>query len=161
VIPSVVQMEPGASEAFGEPDPTQPPHATYALGDNVEDPASPKHNVEAEDVRDAADGEDASAGLALSMLAPKTTRVPGTQQDPQQAAMTPQAANTPTSHCQAGGHGTQLHDGPVDLPVVTQDGNNATPTPTKAARRLARYTEEVQHMRRSLLLSNPPKQKPT
>ena len=32
--------------------------------------------------------------------------------------------------------------------------------PTEAARRLARYTEEVQQMRRSPLLSNPPKQKP-
>jgi hypothetical protein len=57
--------------------------------------------------------------------------------------MTPQAANTPTSHYQVGAHGTQLYDGLVDLPVVTQDGNNATPTLTEAARQLARYMEEV------------------
>jgi hypothetical protein len=71
-------MEPRASEAFGEPDPTQPLHATDALGGDAEDPASPKHNVEAEDVRDAVAREDASAGLALSMLASETMGVPGT-----------------------------------------------------------------------------------
>jgi hypothetical protein len=51
--------------------------------------------------------------------------------------------------------GTPPRTGP---PVVaTSDPNDVTPTPGEAARRLARFTEEVQLKRRSPLLASPPR----
>jgi len=53
---------------------------------------------------------------------------------------------------------TSTKDGQPDS-QATPDPNDATPTPREAARRLARFTEEVQLKRRSPLIATPPRQK--
>jgi hypothetical protein len=51
-----------------------------------------------------------------------------------------------------------MKDGQPDS-QATSDPSDATPTPREAARRLVRFTEEVQLKQRSPLIATPPRQK--
>ena len=89
----------------------------------------------------------------------------GDQEGTEVPPSSPSKAHTMTvllAQCMDAGPQAEAADGTATGVVQATDELTAegTPTPREAAKRLSRFTEEVQIMRQPPLINSPPKQKP-